>query len=127
MVLETQGGFHVCPLPRQALIPPALFPFGSETRVHRMLFLAKGPNPSVQRIAPLRAAVLCLRERLIFGFRAMSPVDRLGTLDRLFRLFRTVPAYVLHFAKDNSFWKVIDELDAKNELEEKERAERCGA
>ncbi len=127
LVLEKAPAFYVRPLPRQAQVPAALVPLGPRTRLGRVFFLEKATDPRVEPLSRVGAAGRCLKGNGVFGFRGWPPPRRLQALDRLIRLFRAVPAYVLHFRKDNSFWKVIDELDAKNELEEKERAECSGA
>ena len=127
LVVESPSGFHIRPLPRQAPTIPASVPLGERSRLRNAFFLEKASHPRLEPISALMAAARCLKEAGILGFEAWPPSHRQAALDRLFRLFRAVPAYVLHFRKDNSFWKVIDELDAKNELEEKERTERYGA
>lgn len=120
LVLEKEPGFHVRPMPRQARVPPADVPIGDASLLEGVFFLAKaGYCSNVEPVTPLGALKRCLREHSVLGFVNMTPTERHEVLGRLFRLFRTVPAYVLHFRKDNSFWKVIDEL------EEREKAERA--
>ena len=113
IVLERDGEFHLRPFARQAEAPPASLPLGPATRLRCVFFLAKGDDPKVELVSPMRATARCLRERLLWTFLVAGPEERLTALDRLIRLFRTVPAYVLHFRKDNSFWNVIDKLEER--------------
>ena len=111
LILEKGRDFFVRPLPLQAGILPALCPLGYETRLHRVFFLARAQEARAESIPPLKGVARCVKEDLIFAFSDMTPAGRLAILDRCIRLFRRVPAYVLHFAKDNRFWEVIDALD----------------
>jgi len=111
MVLEKRSAFFLRPLPRQSLAVPASLPTGEATRIRGIFFLAKDASPRVEPVPPLSSIARCLREDLLFEFRKLTPQQRQKVLSRCGRLFRRVPTYVLHFAKDNRFWDVIDELE----------------
>lgn len=113
LVLESDTGFHIRPLPRQARLPASQTPLGEQTRLHRIFFLEKAENPSADPISPIKGASYCLKDGGVFGYRNWAPSDRWLALDRLIRLFRAVPAYVLHFAKDDRFWEVVDGLEVR--------------
>ncbi len=111
LVLAKGEDFFLRPLPRQSGSIPASIALGNQSRLRRLFFLEKARDPRAEPVAPLKAIARCLKDSLLLGFMYMAPAERLAVLDRCIRLFRSVPAYVLHFAKDNRFWDVIDALD----------------
>ena len=119
LVLEMEGRFYLRPLPRQAGSPPASPPVGERCRITRTFFLVKAGALRVEPTGPIDAVVRCLRQNLVFAFSRMSPNDRRSVLERMIRLFRTVPVYVLQFARDGRFLNVIAELDKSNERTER--------
>lgn len=113
LLLERDGALFVCPLPRHKANAGLGGHIREQARVAKLFFLAKADTVRASPIGPIRAASRCIREDLVIGFREEKvPTVRQLLLDRLIRLFRAVPAYILYFRKDNSFWKVIDELEA---------------
>ncbi len=115
LVLEKQGAFYLRPMPRQTCAPVAWVDMGEHCLIRRAFFLSKAREPGVSPVAPLTAVRRCLSQDQVTALMFMPPEERRGVLERVLRLFRTVPAYVLRFRKDNSFWQVIDELEEKEQ------------
>ena len=83
----------------------------SRNRLRFAFFLVKASEPQLQAISPLEAVARCLKGSLVHGFHSANADERREMLERLVRLFRRTPAYVLRFAKDDRFWSVIDDLE----------------
>ncbi|MHC4200231.1 MAG: hypothetical protein ACYSU0_09590 [Planctomycetota bacterium] len=115
LLLEKDRRFYVRPLARQSREDPARVPMGEESLLRKVFFLAKARDPDAVPLTSVAAVARTLKEFAVFGFERWSPAGRLAALDRLMRLFRTVPAYILHFARDDRFWEVIDEIDRREE------------
>ena len=113
LVLEKDGEFHLRPMPRQSGSPTSVAQLGDNTRLQRVFFLQKAQrSPRAVALTGVEAAARCLSDHVLFGFSEMTAEQRVLVLDRLLHLFRSVPAYVLHFCKDDSFWQVIEQLEA---------------
>ena len=113
LVLERAGRFHArLASPRDLNGNVCNLPL-SESVIKHVFFLRKAVTPGVERITPFSALTASLRSNSVIGLLDFAPSDRLIVLDRLIRFFRAVPAYILYFRKDNSFWKVIDELEER--------------
>ena len=92
-------------------------PLGESTALSGCFFLAKAGRSRLTAVRPFSAWLRCVADGLVVALPMLPVAARMAVLDRLIRLFHTVPAYVLHFRKDNSFWKVIDELEEKEQAE----------
>ena len=115
VVLEKSGAYYLRPFVRQAGIAPPRLAVGPATRLKRAFFLEKARDPKAEALQPMRATAHCLKRHLLWAFEVARPAERSLMLDRLICLFLAVPAYVLHFAKDNRFWETIDKLDEREE------------
>ncbi len=113
LLLEKDCRFYVRPLVRQSREDLARVPVGEESLLRKLFFLEKGGDPNAVALTSVAAVARTLKESAVFGFERWSPSERLVALDRVIRLFRAVPAYVLHFSRDDRFWDVIDALEEK--------------
>jgi len=111
--VESGDRFLLCPFVRQARNRNERGWSDRRAALSGAFFLRKAESAAAERLGGTRAAAVCVRESLVHGFKEASPEERYVVLDRLIRFFRAVPAYILYFRKDNSFWKVIDELEER--------------
>jgi hypothetical protein len=120
VVSRQDGAYHLLPTPFNQYDGGHIVAAGQKVRLVAGLFLRKDEEVRIERVSPLEACPLILRNHIHY-FRYFPPEVAEQAFMLAADLCREVPFYRLHFRTDPTFWPLVERA-----LLEKERKEEAG-
>ncbi len=110
IVKRNASGFSIAPTPFNQLTPMDNNDMARAVRGHRLvmgLFLKKDAEVYLERISPLEACSLILKNHIHY-FRYFPSAIARKAFPLVTDLCREVPFFRLHFRKDAGFWELVE-------------------
>jgi hypothetical protein len=118
IIVSRQGGaYHLVPTPFNQYGGSPMVAAGQKVRLVAGLFLRKAKDVRVEKVPPLEACPLILRNQIHY-FRYFPPEAAERTFLLAADLCREVPFYRLYFREDPTFWPLVERALAENERKE---------
>jgi hypothetical protein len=115
IIVSREGGaYHLVPTPFNQYGEGPIVAAGQKVRLVAGLFLRKDKDVRIEKVPPLEACPLILRNHIHY-FRYFPPDVAERTFLLAADLCKEVPFYRLHFREDPAFWPLVERVLAENE------------